>query len=88
MPRITVQTDQSGEPGEMTLRERIVAAHLVDDHYAAQLIERLAWATADAEAIEAQAVAAEALVPPPPSGGRGLGHERSRQVPGAGLSAP
>jgi hypothetical protein len=50
MPKITVQADQSGE---MLLSERVVAAHLDDDHYAAQLLERLNWAAADAEALEA-----------------------------------
>ena len=59
MPKITVLADGSGEPGQVTYSERIVAAHLDDDHYAKQLIERLAWAAADAEAIEVQAVPAE-----------------------------
>jgi hypothetical protein len=62
MPKITVIADRSGEPGQMTLSERIVSAHMDDDHYAAQLLERLAWAAADAEALEAQRPAAvEAL---------------------------
>lgn len=30
----------------------MLAAHLRDEHYAAQLLERLAWATNDAEELE------------------------------------
>jgi hypothetical protein len=55
MPKIIVQADHpGGEPDRMTLSERILAAHLDDDHYRTQLIERLAWAAADAEALEAR----------------------------------
>jgi hypothetical protein len=74
MPKITVQSDRAGERAEMTLSERIVAAHLDDGHYAAQLLERLAWAAADAEALEAQTAAATLRGPR-------LGHEGSRQMP-------
>jgi hypothetical protein len=53
MPRITVQAvNRPGEPRRWTLSERIVAENLDSDHYVSQLIERLAWATADAEAQE------------------------------------
>jgi hypothetical protein len=53
MPRITVQAvHRPGEPRRWTLSERIVAENLDSDHYVSQLIERLAWATADAEAQE------------------------------------
>jgi hypothetical protein len=83
MPKITMQVERSGQPGQMTLSERIVAAHLTDDHYAAQLLERLIWAAADAEALESQADSAEAIVPPPTSSRRRLRHERSRQMPDA-----
>jgi hypothetical protein len=65
MPKIIVQADQP--KAEMTLSERIAAAHLLDDHYAAHLIERLTWAAADAEGIEAQALAAEKIDRPAPS---------------------
>ncbi len=55
MPRITVQAINSdGEPRRWTLSERIIAANLDSDHYAEQLIERLAWATVDAEIAEAR----------------------------------
>jgi hypothetical protein len=53
MPRITVQpVNSEGEPRRWTLSERIVAENLNSDHYIAQLIERLLWATVDAEAVE------------------------------------
>jgi hypothetical protein len=55
MPRITVHAvNSAGEPRRWTLSERIVAENLDSDHYIAQLIERLAWATADAEAQESR----------------------------------
>ena len=53
MPKIIVQANQSdGDGGRVTLSERVVATHLQDDHYATQLIERLAWAAIDAERLE------------------------------------
>ena len=53
MPKITVHAvNRPGEPRRWTLSERIVAENLDSDHYVTQLIERLAWATADAEAQE------------------------------------
>ena len=53
MPRIVIQADQSDRySAVVTLSERIISAHLQDCHYAAQLIERLRWATADAESFE------------------------------------
>jgi hypothetical protein len=53
MPKIIVQANQSdGDSGRVTLSERVVATHLHDEHYAAQLIERLTWATTDAERLE------------------------------------
>ena len=67
MPKITVQAEPGGELAQMTLSERVLAEHLGDGHYAAQLLERLAWAAADAEALEAQEAAAEVTLPPPPS---------------------
>ena len=55
MPRIIVHAMNSdGESRRWTLSERIVAENLDSDHYIAQLIERLAWATADAESQESQ----------------------------------
>jgi hypothetical protein len=59
MPRIIVQTVSSeGEPRRWTLAERIVSANSDSEYYMAQLIDRLAWATADAEALESQAAEA------------------------------
>jgi hypothetical protein len=54
MPQIIIQADVPGdEAAEVTLTERVVAANFESPHYAAQLIQRLGWATADAEDIEA-----------------------------------
>jgi hypothetical protein len=51
MARIVVQpVHPEGERRRWTLSERIVAENLESDHYVTQLIERLRWATADAEA--------------------------------------
>ena len=53
MPKIIVQANQSdSDAGRVTLSQRVVATHLQDNHYATQLIERLAWAAADAEQLE------------------------------------
>ncbi len=53
MPKIIVQANQSdSDAGRVTLSERVIATHLHDDHYATQLIERLAWAAIDAEQLE------------------------------------
>ena len=53
MPKIIIQANQSdGDADRVTLSERIVATHLQDDHYAAQLIQRLTWAATDAERLE------------------------------------
>jgi hypothetical protein len=55
MARITVHAvNGDGEPRRWTLNERIVAEHLDSEHYTVQLLERLSWATADAEALESQ----------------------------------
>jgi hypothetical protein len=60
MARIIVTTDpiharRAATPREETpvlLDERVNSAHLCDDHAAGQLIERVAWAVADAEEAE------------------------------------
>jgi hypothetical protein len=52
MPTITIRANQYGGSSRETFRERVVAANLRDKHYAAQLIERLIWATSDAESLE------------------------------------
>jgi hypothetical protein len=55
MPRILIQAVHSnGQPRRWTLSERIVAENLTSDHYVTQLIDRLSWATADAEALESR----------------------------------
>jgi hypothetical protein len=58
VPRIIVETLPAEQPIEVTLSERIVAANLDSAHYRSQLIERLAWATADADELENQAAEA------------------------------
>lgn len=56
MVRITVTADgPTDEADRLTLSERIGAAQLDDRHYVTQLIERLSWATDDAELIETRA---------------------------------
>jgi hypothetical protein len=53
MPKIIVQANPSdSDAGRVTLSERVVATHLQHNHYATQLIERLAWAAIDAEQLE------------------------------------
>jgi hypothetical protein len=53
MARIIVQAvRRDGKPRRWTLSERIVPQNLAEEHYATQLLERLSWATADAEALE------------------------------------
>ena len=60
MARITVHAVHAdGAPRRWTLSERIVAEHLESDHYAGQLLERLSWATADAEALESDELNAD-----------------------------
>ena len=76
MPRITVQpVNSEGEPRRWTLSERIVTDNLNSDHYVAQLIERLLWATVDAEAAE--------LVTRP-----ARGRPRAEAATGGGAGAP
>jgi hypothetical protein len=53
MARITIHAVQpNGEPHRWTLSEHIVAKNLDNEHYTTQLLERLSWATAEAEALE------------------------------------
>lgn len=53
MARIIVHAVHAhGELGRWTLSERIAAENLDSEHYTARLLERLRWATADAEALE------------------------------------
>jgi hypothetical protein len=53
MARITVHAVHAdGELRRWTLSERLAAEHLGSEHYTTQLLERVRWATADAEALE------------------------------------
>jgi hypothetical protein len=53
MARIIVTTEPSERPDRaVLLDERIYPDHLCDDHAAAQLIERIGWAVADADDVE------------------------------------
>jgi hypothetical protein len=53
MARITVHAVHAdGELRRWTLSERIAADNLDSEHYTTQLLERVRWATADAEALE------------------------------------
>lgn len=76
MPTIIVQTTSPSGDGaaHITLTERVLATHLDDKHHAGQLIERLSWAVADAEALEqpsdsraARRAAAHARLPAVPA---------------------
>jgi hypothetical protein len=54
MPRIIIEASPTQESaGERTFSERIVTQNLQSGHYTAQLLERMIWAVADAEAAEA-----------------------------------
>jgi hypothetical protein len=60
MAKIVVLADVVEEhPARMTFSERVLAEHLTDSHYATQLIQRLGWAAADAEALELRLPAPE-----------------------------
>jgi hypothetical protein len=53
MPQILVVTDATDkDTGNVLLSERLAPALLESDHYAAQLVERVRWALADAERID------------------------------------
>jgi hypothetical protein len=53
MARIIVQAARrDGKPRRWTLSERFVPQNLADEHHATPRLERLRWATADAEALE------------------------------------
>jgi hypothetical protein len=46
---IVVDDDHAGEATQFAFKERVTAPLLEDPHFAAQLIQRVAWAVADAE---------------------------------------
>jgi hypothetical protein len=62
MPEILVaaKTDRREDPTIVLYRERVTPADVEDDHSAAQLIERVAWALSDAEQAEQDADADDA----------------------------
>jgi hypothetical protein len=56
MPLIIIQAHTpDGTLGEVTLAERVVPTEQHNDHYIAQLIERVSWALVDAERLETRA---------------------------------
>jgi hypothetical protein len=68
MPMIIVQVNQpEGDAGRVTVSERVIATHLQDEHYAAQLIDRLAWAAIDAERLATDGADGRGLRPIRPS---------------------
>ena len=53
MPRMLVITESADQvPTEVMLNEHLATDDLASDHFAAQLVERIAWALADAEQAE------------------------------------
>ncbi len=57
MPRILVTTEPVEKPDAgVMLDERIATSDLTSDYFAAQLIQRIGWALADAEATECQPI--------------------------------
>jgi len=56
MPSIMIVTKPAnGGDAEVFLAERLTTVQLDDPHFAAQLVERLRWAGADAESAERKA---------------------------------
>jgi hypothetical protein len=56
MPRILVMTEpRERHDTPVLLDEAVRPEHLLDDHAAAQLIERIAWAVTDANEVEDRA---------------------------------
>ena len=49
---IVVSEEQANDASGFAFKERVSAPLLEDPHFAAQLIERVAWAVADAEEAE------------------------------------
>jgi hypothetical protein len=58
VPRILITTEQADNPDALVmLDERIAASDLTSQHFAGHLIQRIAWALADAESSEHEPVA-------------------------------
>jgi hypothetical protein len=49
MPRVEVLTEVPGRDPETLLTEHVPSEMLANEHYAAQLVERLGWAPVDVE---------------------------------------
>jgi hypothetical protein len=53
MPRMIVTTEtRDRSNGEVLMDEQVATGDLASDHFAAQLVERIGWALADAESVE------------------------------------
>ena len=53
MPRMLIMTEPAEQaPAEVMLSEHVATGDVASDHFAAQLVERIAWALADAEEAE------------------------------------
>ena len=53
MPRMLIMTEPAEQaPAEVMLSEHVATGDVASDHFAAQLVERIAWALADAEQAE------------------------------------
>jgi hypothetical protein len=65
MPRILITTEPIEKPDAgVMLNEQIATSDLASDHFATQLIERIGWALADAEATEDHVLGARTLARP------------------------
>jgi hypothetical protein len=49
MPRVQVLTEVQGRAKKVMLTEHVPSEMFADEHYADQLVERMAWALVDAE---------------------------------------
>jgi hypothetical protein len=59
MPRMIVTTETlDRSDGEVLMDEQVATGDLASDHFAAQLVERIGWALADAESVEHRALVA------------------------------
>jgi hypothetical protein len=55
MPRMLVTTESPDRSrSQVLLDERVAASDLASAHFASQLVERIGWALADAESVEAR----------------------------------
>ncbi len=49
MPRVQVLTEAQGRAHQVILTEHVPSDMFANEHYAAQLVERMGWALVDAE---------------------------------------